>query len=95
MLDNVKNIPSQPEIQMLFSENPDVYVKKTSSNSDLAPANYPKAHLFVLEFFHSETLLHSDNTGLHLKIFFLLIKQLNHILPNLGALSSKITLVFA
>ena len=30
MLDNVKNILSQPKLQMLFSENPDVYnyVKK-------------------------------------------------------------------
>ena len=59
VLDNVKNILSQPEIQMLFSENPDVYVKKTSSNSDSAPANYSKAHLFVLGFFQTENLLHS------------------------------------
>ena len=51
MLDNVKNILAQPKIQILFSENPDVYVKKTSSNLDSAPANYPKAHLFGLEFF--------------------------------------------
>ena len=36
-----------------------------------------------------------EYTGLHLKNFFLLIRHLKRILPNLGALSSKITLVCA
>ena len=50
VLDNVKDVLSQPEIQTLFPEDPDVCVKRQVQNSDSAPANRPGARLFALGF---------------------------------------------
>ena len=59
MLDNVKNILSQPEIQMLFSENPDVYVKKQVQIRTQRPQITLKHICLFLSFLQTENLLHS------------------------------------
>ena len=59
MLDNVKNILSQPEIQMLFSENPDVHVKKQVQIRTQRPQITLKHICLFLSFFQTENLLHS------------------------------------
>ena len=59
MLDNVKNILSQPEIQMLFSENPDVYVKKQVQIRTQRPQITLKHICLFLSFVQTENLLHS------------------------------------
>ena len=64
MLDNVKNILSQPETQMLFSEIL-TSTQKKRLNLDSALANYPKAHLLVLELFQTENLLHSVKSHIY------------------------------
>ena len=59
MLDNVKNILSQPEIQMLFSENPDLYVKKRVQIRTQRPQIALKHICLFLSFLQTENLLHS------------------------------------
>ena len=59
MLDNVKNILSQSEIQMLFSENPDVYVKKQVQIRTQRPQIILMHICLFLSFFQTENLLHS------------------------------------
>ena len=59
MLDNVKNILTQPKIQILFSENPDVYVKIQVRIWIQRPQITLKHICLVLRFFQTENLLHS------------------------------------
>ena len=59
MLDNLKNILSQPKIHMLFSENPDVYVKKQVQMRIKRQQITLKHICLFLSFFQSENLLHS------------------------------------
>ena len=59
VLDNVKNILSQPEIQTLFSENPDVYVKKQVQIRTQRPQITLKHICLLLSFVQTENLLHS------------------------------------
>jgi len=58
--DNVKNILSQPEIQKLFSKNPDVYVKKQVQIRTQHPQITLKHISLFLSFFQTENLLNSD-----------------------------------
>ena len=71
MLDNVKNILSQPEIQMLFSEKPDVYVKKKVQIRTQRPQITPMHISLFLSFFQTENLLHSviNQTQMHKQRF--------------------------
>ena len=61
MLVNVKNTLIPPEIQMLFSENPDVYVKKQVQIRTQRPQITLKHICLFLSFFQTENLLHSES----------------------------------
>ena len=41
------------KLKINFSQNPDVYIKKTSLDSELAPSNLQSTQSLVLEFFQS------------------------------------------
>ena len=59
MLDNLKNILIPSEIQMLFSENPDVYAKKQVQIRTQRPQIALKHICLFLSFFQTENWLHS------------------------------------
>ena len=59
MLHNVKKSFILTKIQMLFSENPDVYVKKQVQIRTQRPQITLKHMCLFLSFFQSKNLLHS------------------------------------